>query len=159
MLIGAALCLARARRLVERVSAPLARWASERQAGLERYGLAGQAGIGVLLGLVWSPCVGPTLGAATVLAAHGRDLAAVALVMAAFGLGIALVLLLLAFATRSFLSRWRGKMMNAGGAGRLALGVLLLAVGAMIFTGLDRTLENAVVTASPDWLVALTTRY
>jgi cytochrome c biogenesis protein CcdA len=159
MLIGAALCLAPARRLVERLSAPLASWASERQAGLERHGLLGQAGIGVLLGLVWSPCAGPTLGAATVLAAQGRDLATVALIMLAFGLGIALILLLLAFATRSFLSRWRGKLMNAGGAGRLALGALLLTVGVMIFTDLDRTLENAIVTASPDWLVALTTRY
>jgi cytochrome c biogenesis protein CcdA len=32
-------------------------------------GLTGQFGLGVLLGIVWTPCVGPTLGAASVLAA------------------------------------------------------------------------------------------
>jgi cytochrome c biogenesis protein CcdA len=31
-------------------------------------GLAGQLVIGLLLGAVWSPCFGPTLGAATTLA-------------------------------------------------------------------------------------------
>ena len=50
-------------------------------------GLQGQFVVGVLLGAVWSPCVGPTLGAASVLAARGQDLPGVATVMAAFGLG------------------------------------------------------------------------
>ena len=44
-------------------------------------GLWGQAVIGLVLGAIWSPCVGPTLGAASVLAAQGRDLGAVAAVM------------------------------------------------------------------------------
>ena len=46
--------------------------------------------MGVLLGAVWSPCVGPTLGAASLLAAQGRDLGQVALTMFVFGLGAAL---------------------------------------------------------------------
>lgn len=37
-----------------------------------RGGMFGQFGVGLLLGAVWSPCVGPTLGAASVLAARGR---------------------------------------------------------------------------------------
>jgi cytochrome c-type biogenesis protein len=56
------------------LATPLANWANARQTNLEGYGLLGQAGIGVLLGLVWSPCVGPTLGAATILAAQGKNL-------------------------------------------------------------------------------------
>ena len=50
-------------------------------------GRRGQFVVGVLLGLVWSPCVGPTLGAASVLAAQRKDLASVAAVMFAFGVG------------------------------------------------------------------------
>lgn len=46
-------------------------------------GLASQFGIGLVLGLVWSPCVGPTLGAATTLAAQGRHLGQIALLMSA----------------------------------------------------------------------------
>src|SRR5260370_20617066 len=52
-------------------------------------GLHGQVVLGLLLGAVWSPCVGPTLGAASVLAAHRRDLTSVTAVMIAVGLGAA----------------------------------------------------------------------
>jgi cytochrome c-type biogenesis protein len=37
---------------------------------------------------VWSPCVGPTLGAASILAAKGETLGQVALTMIAFGVGL-----------------------------------------------------------------------
>src|SRR5262245_14759585 len=39
---------------------------------LRPFGIGGQFALGVLLGAVWSPCSGPTLGAAIGLAAH-RD--------------------------------------------------------------------------------------
>jgi cytochrome c biogenesis protein CcdA len=155
--IGVVLLVPAAQGLVERAAAPLARWASARQAGLERFGLAGQAAIGLLLGLVWSPCVGPTLGAATVLAAQGENLGAVAGVMLAFGLGIATVLLVIAFAARNLLKRWRGSMMRAGGTGKRVLGGLLVAVSLLILTGTDRVFEGIVVSASPQWLTDLTT--
>jgi len=53
-------------------------------------GLKGQFIVGLALGIVWSPCVGPTLGAAIVLASRGSHLPQVALLMAIFGLGAAL---------------------------------------------------------------------
>lgn len=157
LLIGLILIVPALQHWSERLAAPLARWAGERQAGLERFGLWGQAGIGVLLGLVWSPCVGPTLGAATILASQGEDLAEVALVMAAFGLGIATVLLVLAFAARSVIAKWRGKLLNAGSGGKKALGALVMIVALLIVTGTDRMIEGLIITASPDWLTDLTT--
>jgi len=156
-LIGLVLIVPHFQRATERLAAPLASWAGKRQAGLERFGLAGQAAIGVLLGLVWSPCVGPTLGAATVLAAQGENLGEVAFVMAAFGLGIASVLLVLALAARSALARWRGRLMNAGNGGKKALGGMLIAVGLLIFTNTDRLIEGLILSASPEWLISLTT--
>ena len=157
MLAGIALLVPQAQALLTRAATPLAGWANARQAGMERYGLAGQAAIGVLLGLVWSPCVGPTLGAATVLAAQGENLGIVSATMAAFGLGIASVLVVLAFATRSMMTRWRGRMMSTGNTGKRVLGGLLMVVGVLIFTGGDKILEGVLVAASPDWLVDLTT--
>ncbi len=154
---GIALLVPSVQAMLTRAATPLAVWANARQAGMERYGLAGQAAIGVLLGLVWSPCVGPTLGAATVLASQGENLAMVAVTMAAFGLGIASVLLVLASATRALLARWRGRLMTAGGAGKQVLGGLLMLVGVLIFTGGDKLVEGVLVAASPDWLVDLTT--
>jgi cytochrome c-type biogenesis protein len=154
---GVALLVPSVQALLTRAATPLADWANARQSRMERYGLAGQAAIGVLLGFVWSPCVGPTLGAATVLAAQGENLAIVAVTMAAFGLGIASVLLVLAFATRTVLARWRGRLMTAGGTGKQMLGGLLMVVGILIFTGGDKMIEGILVAASPDWLVDLTT--
>ena len=91
-------------------AAPLVAWAGDRQLVIEGSGLHGQFGIGALLGVVWSPCVGPTLGAAIALAAQGRDLGSVALTMAAFGTGIAAALLAIAFLGRSLFNRVRGTL-------------------------------------------------
>jgi len=122
-------------------------------------GLGGQFVLGLLLGAVWSPCVGPTLGAASVLAAQGRDLASVASVMVAFGLGTAVPLLAVGSLSRQALMRWRGRMMSAGKTGKLILGGGALAVAALILTGAEHALEGALVAASPAWLTDLTTRF
>lgn len=157
LIAGGALLVPKLQYWLQSAAAPLADWASQRQAGLERFGLLGQFAIGALLGLVWSPCVGPTLGAATVLAAQGINLGMVALTMAAFGLGIASVLLVLAFATRQLLASWRGRMLSGGQSGKRVLGSLLAVVGLLILTGGDHIVEGAIVSVSPDWLIDLTT--
>jgi cytochrome c-type biogenesis protein len=159
MIAGLVLLVSRLQAGLTKLATPLANWASQKQSGLERFGLMGQAAIGALLGLVWSPCVGPTLGAATVLAAQGQNLVQVAIVMASFGLGIATILVILAFATRSFLTRWRGKLMQSGDRGKHVLGGLLLVVGLLILTGTDHLIEGLLVSMTPDWLTDLTTRF
>lgn len=138
---------------------PVSGWAQQRFGGVSATGLQGQFMVGLLLGAVWSPCVGPTLGAASVLAAQGRDLGQVALVMAAFGLGAALPLLLLGLLSREALMRWRDRLLKVGQSGKSLLGGLLLAVGLLILTGLDKRIETVLVEASPAWLTQLTTRF
>jgi cytochrome c-type biogenesis protein len=154
---GLALVVPQIQSALTRLASPLASWANRKQDGLERFGLFGQAAIGVLLGIVWSPCVGPTLGAATALAAQGQDIGQVAVVMLVFGLGIATVLLGIAFASRGLLTRWRGRLMATGSGGKRALGTVLVAVGLFIVTGFDRQVESVVVAASPDWVIDATT--
>jgi cytochrome c biogenesis protein CcdA len=122
-------------------------------------GAGGQFVLGALLGAVWSPCVGPTLGAASVLAAQGRDIAGVAAVMLAFGVGTALPLLLIGLISREALGRWRGRMMSTGKTGKTLLGWAALAVSVLILAGLDHRLESVLVAVSPDWLTDLTTRF
>jgi cytochrome c biogenesis protein CcdA len=138
-------------------AAPLVAWAGNRQMSIDESGLHGQFGIGVLLGVVWSPCVGPTLGAAIALATQGRDLGSVALTMAAFGTGIASALLVISFLGRSLFEKVRGKLAGTAKSGKAILGAILLAVGIAIITGLDRTLEAAFLAHAPDWLVRITT--
>ena len=122
-------------------------------------GLWGQFAIGLTLGVVWSPCVGPTLGAAIVLASQGSNLPQVASLMGVFGVGAALPVLALAYASRSAMSKMRGSMMRAGQAGKTLLGAALVAVAAVILLGLDKPAEAWLVDRSPAWLTELTTRF
>ncbi len=122
-------------------------------------GLMGQFMIGVILGAVWSPCVGPTLGAASVLAAQGKDLFQVALVMAMFGVGAAIPLVVVGLLSRDALLRWRGRMLATGKGGKYLLGGGAITISALILTGLDYRLEAWLVGVSPGWLTDLTTRF
>ncbi len=157
--IGAVLLLPRLQGQIAVAAGPFGNWAQTQAGDFSRAGLTGQFLLGLLLGAVWSPCVGPTLGAASVLAAQGKNLGHVALIMLAFGIGTAAPLLLLGLLSREALMRWRDRLMSAGKTGKVALGILLVAVGLMIVTGLDKAVETALVNASPDWLTTLTTRF
>lgn len=122
-------------------------------------GWGGQFVVGVVLGAVWTPCVGPTLGAASVMASRGDNLAVVAAVMVAFGLGAALPLAVVGSLSREALMRWRGKLMGVGQGGKYLLGGGTLAVGLLILTGTDHRLEAFLVHVTPTWLTDLTTRF
>jgi cytochrome c-type biogenesis protein len=138
---------------------PVANWTEQTFGGFSTSGLGGQFAVGLLLGAVWSPCVGPTLGAASLLASQGRDLGQVGATMAAFGFGAGLPLALLGFVSRTWLTRMRDRMLAAGKHGKMALGILFVVVGVSIVTGLDKRIETILVDASPAWLTDLTTRF
>lgn len=141
------------------VASPVGGWADAHFGALPKAGVWGQLGVGLLLGMVWSPCVGPTLGAASVLAAQGRDLGQVAITMALFGLGSAVPLLLIGLLSRAQLLRWRGTMLRTGGSLKAGMGVLLVVMAGAILLGFDKALESVLVDASPQWLSNLTTRF
>jgi len=138
---------------------PVSSWADRRFGGFAGAGLAGQFGIGLLLGAVWSPCVGPTLGAASLLASQGRDLPQVALTMMVFGVGAALPLILLGLLSRATLMAMRARLMSAGKLGKALLGAAFIVIGAAIVSGVDRRIEAVLVDASPAWLTQLTTSF
>jgi cytochrome c-type biogenesis protein len=138
---------------------PVAVWTETRFGGVSTHGWQGQFGVGLLLGAVWSPCVGPTLGAASLAAAQTEHIASVALTMLVFGLGAALPLLLLGLLSREAMLRWRGGLRSMAGAMKHVMGAALILAGVSIVTGLDRHVETLLVDASPAWLTDLTTRF
>jgi cytochrome c biogenesis protein CcdA len=159
MAIGAVLMMPVLQLRLATAGAPLANWADQRLGPAQDGGLGGQFVVGLLLGAVWSPCVGPTLGAASLLAAQGRDLPQVALIMFTFGIGAALPLLALGLLTRDAMTRWRSRLMSAGYGLKAALGVFFIVVGVLVLSGIDKKLEAILVDASPQWLTELTTRF
>ncbi|PZQ45481.1 MAG: cytochrome C biogenesis protein [Rhodovulum sulfidophilum] len=140
-------------------AAPVSDWADRRLGRHSEKGLGGQFGLGLVLGAVWAPCVGPTLGAASLLAATGEDLGRAALTMAIFGLGASLPLLGLGVLSRETLTRWRGTMRAGAGWGKGAFGALLVLAGGLVLSGLDKALEAEMIRVAPSWLVDLTTRF
>ncbi len=122
-------------------------------------GLAGQFIVGLVLGIVWSPCVGPTLGAATTLASQGQSLAQISLLMVIFGLGAGTPLVALGSVSRATMIRLRGSMLSTGKFGKFVLGIVLVLLGIAILSGFDKSFEAWAVGIYPDWLNDLTTRF
>jgi len=138
---------------------PVSDWAERNMSGFSTRGIGGQFGVGLLLGAVWSPCVGPTLGAASVLASQGSNLGQVAVTMTVFGIGAALPLIALGLLSRQALMRWRDSLIHSGKSAKVVLGAILIVIGVLIATGYDKRVEAALVDASPAWLTELTTRF
>ena len=157
--IGVVLLVPRLQAQLAAAGAPLQTWSDRRFGGSPRSGIAGQVSVGLLLGAVWSPCVGPTLGAASILAAQGRDLGAVGATMLSFGLGAGLPLAALGLLSREAVLRWRSRMMSGGARARAAFAMLLVASGVLVVSGLDKRIETLAVAHSPQWLTGLTSRF
>jgi cytochrome c biogenesis protein CcdA len=157
--VGVVLLMPRLQLQLAAAAGPIGNWAQEHAGGFATRGLGGQFAVGLMLGAVWSPCVGPTLGAASVLAARAENLGTVVLTMVAFGIGAALPLLAIGMMSREALTRWRSRLLAAGSGGKMLMGVVLVGVGALVLTGLDKRVEAILVEASPAWLTELTTRF
>ncbi|MBI1869168.1 MAG: sulfite exporter TauE/SafE family protein [Methylocystis sp.] len=159
ILIGVVLAAPRLQTRLAVAGGPIGDFAQTHFGGASVGGLGGQFGVGLSLGAVWSPCMGPTLGAASLLAAQGQNLGEVALTMFLFGLGAGAPLLLLGLLSREAFMRWRDRFVLAGQSMKTALGGLLMAVGLLVLSGLDKKVETFLVDISPQWLTALTSRF
>lgn len=134
-------------------TAAVASWLPE--GGARRSGLVGGLGLGVGLGLVWTPCVGPVMASVITLAMNQRvDTGAVA-VTAAFAAGTALPMLLVMRAGRALVRRLGWVQANAGPIQR-AFGVVLVLTAASIAFGGDRLAQAALLERFPGWDAALT---
>jgi cytochrome c biogenesis protein CcdA len=158
ILVGAVLLIPRLQLQLATMLGPVGNW-FQGHTGALAPGLSGQFAVGLVLGAVWSPCVGPTLGAASILAARAQNLTFVALTMFAFGIGAALPLVAIGAMSRQALLRWRGRLLAAGSGGKALMGSLLILVGALTLSGFDKQIETLLVDASPAWLTDLTTRF
>ena len=140
-------------------TAPLSGLGQVLTSKIDPAGLGGQLLLGLVLGVVWSPCVGPTLGAAGALPAEHQTPPPVANMVALFCLGATLPMLTIGTLGREALLRWRGRLVGGSTIAKQALGAIMVAMAFFIVTGTDKAIEAYLVTVSPDWLSDLTTKY
>ena len=117
--------------------------------------LSGQFIGGALLGAVWSPCVGPTLGGAISLASQGQSLLRAGAIMVFFALGVASIILALGYGTREAILRRKDAMQAIAARSRPVIGAAFVLVAVMILTKTHHRIEAWLVNAMPDWLLTL----
>ena len=126
---------------------------------VDRGRLSGQFLGGLLLGMVWSPCIGPTLGGAIALASGGGSLLWAGAIMTGFALGVSTIICLLAYGARNLLQRRVLWMRALSHRAWPILGLVFVLVGAAILFGVHHQIEVWAVQNLPYWLQDLSVRF
>ncbi|MGK0617305.1 cytochrome c biogenesis CcdA family protein [Meiothermus cerbereus] len=106
--------------------------------------------LGIVLGLGWTPCIGPILGGILTLTAAGGGVH----LLVAYILGLAVPFLLVAF----FAERARGILRRAARLSHtveIVAGVVLIGVGILLLTGTYTQLNSFFLKITPEWLQKL----
>jgi cytochrome c biogenesis protein CcdA/thiol-disulfide isomerase/thioredoxin len=110
---------------------------STKTRGIVSAGLAGMA-----VGLLWSPCAGPILGAILSLGLAGEDAITTGALLAAYGSGCAVMLALLAFCGQRVLNRLKARAGLMEGIRKTA-GVMMLGTVVLTASGRNGLLQGA----------------
>lgn len=141
------------------VTAGLGNNADGMLAGLEGTRLRHQFLGGVLLGAVWSPCIGPTLGGAISLASQGQNLVWAFLIMLSFGLGVSTVVIALGYGTAEAVRRRKQALHGLAERAKPIMGFAFVIVGLMILFKVHHRIDAILLDVLPIWLQDLSVRY
>lgn len=150
-LFGLSLVVHRIQEVLERVASGLtAKFPVSNKAGF-----GGGILVGLSLGVLWTPCVGPILAAVISLALVGSVTAQAFFITFAYALGTSLPMFAILQAGSSARQRIPWLVQNAA-AIQQSFGVLMLATAVAIFFNLDRRFQTYVLSTFPQYGVGLT---
>lgn len=115
--------------------------------------------LGGLLGIIWSPCAGPTLGVAVSLASQEGATSDALYIMIVYAIGASIPMLLISYGLRSFFQKYQSKIINFSENSKMFFGIILLLTGVFIFFGLDKSVEAFLLNHLPESWVDLITKY
>ena len=136
----------------EMATAGVAAWADTRMNSLNVGSLRGQFAGGLLLGTVWSPCIGPTLGGAIALASQGESLGYVTLIMTAFAMGVSTLILGLGFGAQEAIRPRAQALRGLAERSKPIIGATFLVIGALLFFDVHHLIEGWLLNVMPIWL-------
>ncbi|HEX7492132.1 MAG TPA: cytochrome c biogenesis protein DipZ [Candidatus Limnocylindrales bacterium] len=146
---------ARFDRLTARLPAVGVRLAGTGTTAASRGSIVGGLITGVGLGLVWTPCAGPILGAITSLAVTAPGRASTIILVISYSIGAGLPLLAIALGGREALARL--KLRSASAWASRAFGALVLVTAGLMAVGADTALSADLTSALPNWTDTLQT--
>ena len=113
---------------------------------------------GLVLGVVWTPCSGPSLGVALGLAAKAGSIGQASLRLTLFGIGAVVPLLVFSYGAKSLLKNVRN---NSGTIFYIKkiFGVLIISFGLAIITGFDHNIEGFLTGLMPDSFLSFITKF
>ncbi len=149
---GTSLLIPQFQVLVERLFSKLAAFMPSSQ---NRTGFGGGLIIGLSVGLLWTPCVGPILASVISLAITGTITFDAFLITLAYALGTAIPMFLIMLGGQNALRRVPWLLSNLGNIQKL-FGVLMILTAIGIFFNIDRKFQTFILTAFPQYGVGLT---
>lgn len=111
--------------------------------------------VGVSLGLVWAPCVGPILASVISLALTGTVTVSAVFITFAYAVGTAIPMLAITYGGRNLLNRAPWLIKNSGKIQK-AFGVLMIITAIAIAFNIDRKFQTYILATFPNYGVGLT---
>lgn len=137
---------------LETAAAGLSAKADSQMTASDDVGVKGQFIGGLLLGAVWSPCIGPTLGGAIALASQGESMAKALAIMIFFALGVSTLILAIGLGAREAIRKRAMSPRAIAERSKPIMGGVFVAVGVMIMLGVHHMIEAWAVQNLPYWL-------
>ena len=118
-------------------------------AGEKGRGLLGAFGLGLSLGIVWIPCVGPILGSILAFAAIQENMIRGSVLLLVYSIGLGIPLLTIAYGGKRVSGQLEWTRKNSVRIKKLAGWILILTGLAMLF-GIDRLIQQTLLPYVPD---------
>jgi cytochrome c biogenesis protein CcdA/peroxiredoxin len=128
---------------------------SRKKVNTQKDGYTGGLIIGLSVGLLWAPCVGPIMAAIITLAATGNISATLIPIVLAYALGTALPMLAIIWGSRSLIDRFPLLRSRLSTIQRF-FGLLMILTAMAIYLNLDRRFQAWVLDQFPGYGTGLT---
>lgn len=151
-LFGISLLIPKVQALIEQL---FSRFANLMPSGQKRQGFWGGIVIGLSLGLLWTPCVGPILASVISLAITGTVTAQSFLITLSYAIGTAIPLFLIMLAGSTALQRVPWLVRNTSLIQKL-FGVLMIITAVAIHFNVDRSFQTFILNTFPQYGAGLT---